>query len=361
MDTTELKTRRKRLLDELAGRNLDALVVSGLPNVRYLGGFTGSNGVLLISAGAPVLVTDPRYQLQAAQQSDCKVHIARRGGLSKAVAAFIGRRRLKKVGFESSRTLYSAYEELSEAVPRGVELVPISGVVERIRAVKSASEIALIRNSVNTCSRAFTRALRRVRPGITERDLAAEIDHQMRRLGAEKPAFETIVASGARTALPHAEPGCKPLGGNELLLIDMGAQCQGYASDMTRMAYLGRPPRKLRRCYQAVLEAQEAALERVKAGAAVSAVDRAARRRLRDHGLADFFVHSTGHGVGLEVHEFPRIGKADQTRLEAGMVITVEPGVYMEGFGGIRIEDTVLVRDNGCEILTPTPKELVVV
>ena len=360
MDISEFKIRRKKLLELLGEHKLDALIVSALPNIRYLSGFTGSNGLLLISGSAPLLITDPRYEIQAASQSDCKVRIAR-GPLSKTLGVTFSRRRLRRIGFESSRVQYSVYEEFRETLPLGADLAPVSGLVEQVRAVKSEREIELIRHSVKTCSKAFARALRRVRPGITERDLAAEIDHQMRKLGAEKPAFDTIVASGARTALPHAEPTSKPLGDNELLLIDMGAQCQGYASDMTRMVYLGRPTRKARQLHQAVLEAQLAAVDRVRAGVAASTVDRAARRLLRDRGLADYFVHSTGHSLGLEIHESPKIGKADKTRLEAGMVITVEPGVYMERFGGVRIEDTVLVRDNDCEILTPTTKELLVV
>ena len=183
----------------------------------------------------------------------------------------------------------------------------------------------------------------------------------MRKLGAERPAFDTIVASGARSACPHAEPSEKTIDNNELVLIDMGAQQRGYASDMTRMVSLGAPSRRVRRLYKAVLEAQLAGLDTVRAGISASAVDRGAREVLRQHGLAEQFSHSTGHGLGLEIHEEPRIGKTGKARLEKGMVITVEPGVYIEGFGGIRIEDTVLVTEDGCEVLTPTSKELLVI
>jgi len=187
--------------------------------------------------------------------------------------------------------------------------------------------------------------------------LAAEIDYRMRKLGAEKPAFETIVAAGARSALPHAQPSDKIIGPNELLLIDMGATLAGYASDMTRSVFLGRAGSRIKRIYEAVLEAQLAALDAVRPGVTAGHVDRQARQALKRRRLDNAFVHSTGHGLGLEIHEPPRLGKNDKTRLQEGMAITIEPGAYLEGFGGVRIEDTAVVTKNGCEILTPTSKE----
>jgi Xaa-Pro aminopeptidase len=224
--------------------------------------------------------------------------------------------------------------------------------------VKSEAEIALVERSVQTNSAAYEKAMRRVRPGASEADLAAEIEYQMRRLGAQKPAFDTLVASGARSALPHAQATANRLENNQLLLVDVGASQDGYASDMTRMAFLGKPGGKVKRLYQAVLEAQLAALDAVRPGVRAEQVDRAARRILRAAGLDKAFVHSTGHGLGLEIHEPPRIGRRDRTVLAAGMAITIEPGAYLEGFGGVRIEDTVVVTGSGCRILTPTAKEL---
>lgn len=192
---------------------------------------------------------------------------------------------------------------------------------------------------------------------MTESELAAEIDYQNRRLGAEAPAFDTIVATGERAALPHAHPGATRISPG-MLLIDMGAFRDGYASDMTRMVHVGPAPTKYKRAYKVVLEAQLGAVAAVKPGVTTNAVDRAARTTLKRHGLEKEFVHSTGHGLGLEIHELPRIGRRDKTKLEAGMAITIEPGVYIEGWGGIRIEDTVLVTATGCEVLTPTSKEL---
>jgi Xaa-Pro aminopeptidase len=196
---------------------------------------------------------------------------------------------------------------------------------------------------------------------MKEQDLAAELEYRMRRLGAEKPAFDTIVAAGARSALPHALPTQARLRPGGLVVVDMGAIQDGYCSDMTRMLFLGAPAARVKRTYRAVLEAQLAAIDAVRAGVTTAHVDRQARRVLETYGLERAFVHSTGHGLGLEIHEPPRIGKRDKGRLETGMAVTIEPGVYLEGFGGIRIEDTVVVTPSGCEILTPTNKELRVV
>ncbi len=225
--------------------------------------------------------------------------------------------------------------------------------------LKSPAEIERIRTSVHANSEAYSRTMKNIRLGLRERDIAAELEFQMRRLGAEKPAFDTIVAAGAHSALPHAHPTAHRLGENELLLIDMGASLEGYSSDMTRVAYAGAPPKRIRDMYRAVLEAQLTAVNAVRAGVAASKVDGTAREVLKKHNLEREFIHSTGHGLGLEIHELPRIGKKDKTKLRAGMVITIEPGVYIDGLGGVRIEDTVLVTENGCEVLTPTAKEFV--
>jgi Xaa-Pro aminopeptidase len=251
------------------------------------------------------------------------------------------------------------YQKLKDLLPLGASLQPLPGIVENLRMTKSPEEIAQIRKSVRVNSEAYARTLRRVRLGMRERDIAAELDYQMRLHGAEKPAFDTIVAAGERSALPHAQPTGRKLEENDLLLIDMGACLDGYMSDMTRMAFLGIPNKRVRTLYSAVLEAQTAAIEAVRPGVTAARVDGAAREVLKRHGLDRQFVHSTGHGLGLEIHEGPRIGKKDPTKLLAGMVITIEPGAYVDGWGGVRIEDTVLVTTSGYEVLTPTTKEFV--
>ena len=284
-----------------------------------------------------------------------------KGLLIVAAASIIKRKRLKRVGFEPSWMNMDQHGRLETALAREGVAAPwfAGGVIEEHRAVKSPSEIALIRRSVLANSAAYNRTLKRIRAGLRESEIAAELEFQMKVLGSEKPAFETIVAMGDRSALPHAHPTTRRLQANELLLIDMGATLDGYTSDMTRMAFTGVPPKRIRDLYRAVLEAQLAGLNAVRPGVSVKQVDAAARNVLKGYGLDKQFIHSTGHGLGLEIHESPKIGKKEKIKLRAGMVITIEPGAYLQGFGGVRIEDTALVTEQGCEVLTPTPKELV--
>jgi Xaa-Pro aminopeptidase len=281
-----------------------------------------------------------------------------KGPLDQSALALAARKRRRRIGFEASRLLYDVYRRMQAALPAGSTLKPVGPVIDKLRMVKSADEIARIRRSVLTNSKAFDKTVRNIRPGVSESDIAAELEYHMRRLGAEKAAFETIVAIGPRSALPHAQPTPRKLAHDELLLIDMGACQQGYMSDMTRVLFSGQPSRRVRRMYNAVLKAQLAGLDAVRPGVTAAHVDRAARRVLEAEGLGKEFVHSTGHGLGLEIHEGPRLGRRDKTKLQPGMVITIEPGAYIRDFGGIRIEDTVLVTANGCEVLTPTSKEL---
>jgi len=355
----EFELRQKRLLESLAAQNLDALIVSAAANIRYLLGFTGSAGIAVIGADAAVLFTDPRYAAQAAEQAACRVRVVRRlieNGLIPAIA----RGGWKRIGFEPARLSFAVFEQLRGSLPRGIRLMPAPGLVEELREVKSPSEIDRIRRAAATALEAYARVSSEIRPGLRESDVAAELDYQMRRLGADGPAFDTIVASGQRSAWPHADASSKPIAAGEPILIDLGARQEGYTSDLTRMVVLGRPGRRLAALHRAVLEAQMAALETVREGVAASVVDRAARRVLARHGLERHFVHSTGHGLGLEIHELPRLGTRESKRLRAGMVITIEPGVYLPGLGGVRIEDTVVVTAGGAEVLTNSSKQLLV-
>ena len=355
---TEFQLRRDRLASRLPELRCDAFFTSALPNVRYLSGFTGSNAALLVAVGKATLFTDPRYQVQATRESDCEVKIATRPVLSD-VCKVLTRRKYKTIGIERNRISFEEYEQLKSFSPR-IRLKALSDVVETLRMVKSPAEIATIKASVLLNSEALERSLKQFKASMTETDLAAEIDYRMRLLGADGTAFDTIVASGERTALPHAHPTEQAILGNQLLLVDMGATVAGYASDMTRTHALGKLSTKVRRMYRAVLESQLAAIDAVKPGVSCSRVDGAAREILGRYGLDKLFIHSTGHGLGLEIHEPPRVGRREKTKLQTGMVITIEPGAYLEGLGGIRIEDTVVVTSHGCEILTPTGKELVV-
>jgi Xaa-Pro aminopeptidase len=352
--------RRAVVARGLAARKIDALLVTAPPNVRYLSGFTGDNGNLLIHAGGALLFTDPRFAIQAKQEAGCRIRISK-GPLAADVLGAVRRLGLRRIGYDPARATCAYIDALKAKLPLHSSLEPAAGWIEELRMIKSAAEVELIRRSVETNSRAFEQAVSRIRPGMKELDLAAEIEYRMRRLGAEKPSFETIVAAGRRAALPHAQPTAAKIDRGNLVIVDMGAFENGYASDMTRMLFVGPPPPRVKRTYRAVLEAQLAAIAAVRPGVRTAAVDGAARQVLRKHGLDRFFVHSTGHGLGLEIHEPPRIGKRDKSRLEVGMAITIEPGVYLEDWGGIRIEDTVVVTETGCRILTPTSKELRVV
>ena len=311
MPADEFQGRRALVSAEFKERKVDALAVSFGANLRYLTGFTGSNGLLLVLPhGDAVFFTDPRYTIQAKQEVSCRVRIGK-GALLPQLLAAAARARIRKLGFEAAHMTCAQHDALRAALPLGASLVPVAGWIERLRMIKSAAEIELIRCSVATNSAAFEQAVKRARAGIRESDLAADLEYRMRRAGAEKPSFDTIVAAGARSALPHAQPTSARLAPGDLVVVDMGAMQQGYASDMTRMLFMGSPGSKVKRMYRAVLEAQQAALAAVRPGVTAMHVDRAARRVLKTEGLEHLFIHSTGHGLGLEIDEPPRLGKEE--------------------------------------------------
>jgi len=343
---------------DFAALGVDALVVAALPNVRYLTGFTGSNAIALVEPHRTTLFTDPRYSDQASREANCPSRTVKRGALILAVRKVLDRAGVRRIGFERNRASFAEHAALAYKLPRRSTLVALDHAVEKLRMIKTPGEIAKIRASVEINSRAFERALARFQPSMTELDLAAEIDYQMRLAGADGPAFDTIVASGERAALPHAHPTRARIEANRLLLIDAGAMVEGYASDMTRVVAVGRIPAPLKRMYAAVREAQQAAIDAVGPGVSSRLVDRRARQTLKKYGMDREFVHSTGHGLGLEIHEPPRLGRGESVKLAAGMAITIEPGVYRTGVGGVRIEDTVVVTASGRETLTPTTKDL---
>jgi Xaa-Pro aminopeptidase len=313
------ENRRARAAEQLPEKKLDALLITNLHNVRYLTGFTGSNGaVLLRKDAAATLFTDPRYTVQSKQQANCAVKIAK-GPLTKSILQEIAAKRVRHIGFEADNMTVSQLGTLRKDLPGRAKLDPASGVIEGLRAIKDAEEIAKIRAAVLSNSAALEAALDRLKVGMTESEFSAEIDYQNRKLGAEAPSFDTIVAAGKRAALPHAHPGTTKIGPG-MLLIDMGAFRDGYASDMTRMVHLGPASAKYKRAYDAVLEAQLAAIAVVKPGVTTNAVDRAARSTLKRHGLEKEFVHSTGprprtRDSRTAAHRPPR---QDQTRSRNG-------------------------------------------
>jgi Xaa-Pro aminopeptidase len=360
------QARQRKLRDHLATTQFDALLVSHLPNIRYLCGFTGSSGLLLIEESGSVFFTDVRYDTQAhAEVKSAKVVIARQAVLNAAgerIAALRGR---KAIGIEADHVTVSDRKRLNDLLPSHLRLKNSSSLVERVRIAKDEDELALIGNAVNLGAKLFERALELIRPGVKESDVAAEMEYAARRAGAEDMSFPTIIASGARSALPHGRASDKPIKPGGFVVSDFGVILAGYCSDQTRTVWVGNvlpgAQQDARAVYEAVLEAQQAAIAAVRPGVSVGEVDAAARKVLRKRGLGRYFTHSTGHGVGLEIHEAPRVAAGQEAVLQPGMVITIEPGVYFPGKWGVRIEDMVTVTARGCDVLTPTRKDFLAV
>jgi len=353
-DAERLARFRRRMRAEA-----DACLLTSLPNILYLTGFRGSSGALVVTGREAVLFTDGRYRQQAREEvRGARVRITAADPVA-AAARWLRARRAARVTYEPQAMTAAQFDEVRRILGARAELRPGKNGVEALRAVKEAEEIASIRAGVELTARVFEEVLPYVRPGVRELDLAAEIEYRMKQHGARGPAFETIVASGRRSALPHGRATRKRLAKNELVVFDLGAIVGDYHSDMTRTVYLGTPPARVKKLYNAVREAQASACAAVRAGVPAARVDAAARRCLARHGLGRYFVHGTGHGLGLEIHEAPRVGPKATGRLEAGNVITLEPGVYLPGWGGIRLEDVAVVRPRGAERLTPLSTELI--
>ncbi len=349
-----------RLQATLRGRKIDALLVTQPDNRRYLSGYTApdhgiqeSSGVLLIPAdGRPFLLTDSRFTLQAeAEASSFQVEVYTRGML-KLLERLAGRLGLGSLAFESDYLLHSTFQRLAAMADRhGLALLPQHGLVERMRAVKSEAELALLRQSTALNERVFQSVYNTIEPGMTEREIALALELTMREMGAEGPSFETIVAFGTNAARPHAVPTDRELLPGDLVLIDMGLIFQGYCSDMTRTFVAGRPDQTFLDRHRLVRRAMLAGIEAIREGVTGQEVDRAARRVLTEGGYGQYFGHGLGHGVGLAVHEEPRLSQRYRKQLKAGMVVTVEPGLYLADWGGIRLENMVIVGKTGGEVI----------
>jgi Xaa-Pro aminopeptidase len=347
------------LQQEMAAGGLDAFVVSHLPNIFYLSGFSGSSAVLLVVPSNAFLFTDSRYTVQSAEEvKNARVRIVR-GSLTKAAGEHLARLHARRVGFEAAHLSVLQKTALRKAAGASVRWFPWDGKIESARALKDAVELAAMREATDIACSSWQEILPLVKPGVLEIELAAELEFRMRRRGSTGPAFDTIIASGPRAALPHAHASRRSIGKNELVVFDLGAILRGYSSDLTRTVFVGRANAEIRRWYSAVLQAQGAARDALRPGVTAHKVDAAARHVLYEAGLDKYFIHSTGHGLGLEVHESPRLGRGEKAVLQAGMVVTIEPGVYIEGTGGIRIEDDALVTQSGAQFLTSANRELI--
>src|SRR5215813_10376526 len=337
--------RRSALKEALTRQKLGAFVVTHPPDCYYLTGFTGEAGALVIGRSGTALITDGRFITQGREETRGVEIVQHRAGLFQAVGEYLNSLRAPRVGFDPGQLNVTQHSALRKAAGGRCTLKPVPGLVLALRTKKEPQELVQMRKSAILAAEVVQHAIGLLRPGVRELEVAAEIEYQMRKRGASGPSFESIVAFGERAALPHARPTSKQLRKNELVVLDLGAILGHYCSDITRTVYVGKAPKRVREWYKAVLEAQSAAIASVRSGATCSEVDAAARTTLAGYKLDKYFVHSTGHGLGLEIHEDPRVARGQNARLEPGMVVTIEPGVYVAGVGGIRIEDDVAVHE----------------
>ena len=354
-----LHARRKKATDAAKAAGVEALLVTHLPDVRWLSGFTGSNAALVLAGRRVVLFTDGRYTAQAKTEAvGSKVVIATKPAVS-AACEWMAAAGILRCGFDDGNTSVAGLKQMRMAIPPGLRrgmFQPVGWMVAKLRWLKDAEEIPRMRAAAALGCALFDRMLGFMEPGMSETAVAAELEHAARLAGAEGMSFPTIVASGERSALPHGHATRAKLPKRGFVTLDFGVVLDGYCSDMTRTVHMGPARAGERDAYDAVLEAQESAVAAVRKGVTAGEVDEAARGVLRKVGLDMWFSHSTGHGVGLEIHEGPRLAAKQTQRLEAGMVVTIEPGVYMPGKFGVRIEDMVLVTVKGGKILTPSTK-----
>lgn len=354
--TTNSEERITRITSKLTALCVEGILFFDMKNIRYLTGFTGSDGVLFTGEKENILLVDGRYVTQAKQEvTDCDI-IEYRDKVD-GLATLISDHNMKIIGFESSALTCDTYLKLKNRL-NDVTLEPLSEEINAIRAVKDIQEIDCIRKAASIASQALQFIMNDIQPGISEREIALILESKMKELGGETLAFETIVASGSNSALPHAKPGHKKIESGDFVVVDYGVVYQGYHSDETCTVAVGSLTRKQQETYQIVKDAHDRALDAIKEGVSCREIDRIARDHIEKAGLEQYFSHGTGHGVGLEIHETPIISSKSDDYLTSGMIITIEPGVYIPDLWGIRVEDMVVVERDGCEILSSVPKHL---
>jgi Xaa-Pro aminopeptidase len=358
---SSIENRIKRLRESLSEADIDTLLVLVGENRRYLSGFTGedtlydeSAGALLISEAALILATDSRYELQARNEAPLYEVICYREGLDKELPDVLKRLNTKRLGFESVRMSYMQYQKINEALEKAgfaAELIAVEDIVENLRIIKEETEVDHMRRALKIAEDVFGACLQQLRPGLTEKELAWLLEKGMRESGAEGLSFPPIVASGPNGALPHAIPGGREIQKGEPILFDWGARLNGYCSDISRTVVIDSPDSTFEKVFQTVLDAQRLAIDAIKPGMSSKAVDKIARDHIEEKGFGGKFGHGLGHGAGLAIHESPRLSPLKDIRLEPGMVTTVEPGIYLPDWGGVRLENMVVVRDDGAEVL----------
>ena len=359
MTTDRFANRRHKLIRRLKQENVDALLVTNFTNVTYLTGFSGDDSYLLIGPGQTVLISDTRYTIQIDEECpglDVQIR-TNRMPIVETTEKLIKRAKLRKLAIESSSLTVQQHEKLKDAV-KSVDVVPQANLVEDLRMIKDSAEIASIREAVRTAQQGFAVMRASLVPEMSELEAAHDLEHSMRRFGATGAGFPPIVAIGQRAALPHARPTHMTMAEADFLLVDWGAASDdGYRSDLTRILVTGKISTKLERIYGVVLKAQLRGIQAIRPGVHGCDVDKAARKVIEQAGFGKRFGHSLGHGIGLNIHEGPSLAPTSETELKPGMVVTVEPGIYIPGWGGVRIEDDILVTRDGCEVLTSVPKE----
>jgi Xaa-Pro aminopeptidase len=346
--------RLAQVRSELERRRLDGYLIFNRQDQFWLTGFTGEDGAVLVTARAVVLLTDGRFGLTAQLEAPWARAVLRKRRTPDVTAGVIRRQHLSRVGFDPAHLDVGTYAALQRAL-RPVRLLSASGVISAMRRCKTAGEVAAIRRAIAVAQEAFEAVRGELRVGLSEAEIAARLVYEMQTRGAEGPAFPPIVAAGATAALPHYTPGSRRLKRDEVLLLDWGARVDWYVSDLTRVVCLGTMPAQLKKAYAAVREAHDRAIAAVRPGVRAAAVDRVARDVIRRARFGERFNHSLGHGIGLNVHEAPRLSQVSKDVLELGMIITIEPGVYLPGVGGVRLEDDVIVTPGGCEVLSSLP------
>lgn len=354
-----IKNRLKNFRKKLFEKGLDAALVTKRENYLYLSGFTGTFANLIITEKDAILVTDFRYVEQARVQAGNYVIIQYQGNLNDTLNSVIKEKGIRILGFENASVTHQKYSEYSEKLD--VEKIQaLDSAIEELRIIKDNEELDIIRKAVRIADEAFTHILKYIKPGVAEIEIAAELEYFMKKNGAKGPSFETIVASGHRAAMPHGVASDKKLELGDSITLDYGAINDDYCSDMTRTVFLGKPPEEMKRVYGIVLDAQQKALNGACKGLSGKDIDMIARNIIDENGYGSNFGHGLGHGVGLEIHEDPRLSPSGERTMENGMVVTVEPGIYVSGLGGVRIEDMIVIKDNAPMVLTTSAKEMLI-
>jgi len=359
--TTATERRLEALRGVLKAEGLEALLITTPANRKYMTGFTGTSGYVVVAEKDAWFFTDFRYVTQANDQVKGYAIVEHGPSPLATILDTLRAAGVARLGFEQQHVSYGAYLSYAKEFGAEIKLEPTDGWIEKLRRVKDDEELAIMRRAVAIADAAFEHILTVLKPGLSERDVALELEMFMRRQGASGSSFDIIVASGERSALPHGVASDRIIGRDEFVKMDFGALYNGYCSDLTRTVVIGTPTAKHREIFDIVLEAQLAVLQGVRAGMTGREADAFARDTIAKYGYGDKFGHGTGHAVGMDIHESPRLSKTEEARLEPGMVVTVEPGIYLPGFGGVRIEDVVVVTENGCDILTKAKKEFITI